>query len=121
MRLRAMIAVSVAVAVLVWIGVSAQQQEMLPRPGPGSGIIDVRGTVSIANVPEVHVTSIPSVTVSGPTFIQKGSRYTVTWPSGEDESVRVVEPGQGGGWVRVATTSGSRWINLDAALAIETR
>lgn len=137
MKRRTMIAVSVAAAVLVWIGVSAQQQEMLPRPGPGSGIIDVRGTVSIANVPEVHVTSIPSVTVtsippvhvtsippvtvSGPTFIQKGRRYTVTWPSGEDESVTVVEPGQGGGWVRVATTSGSRWINLDGALAIETR
>ena len=133
MRRRAMIAVSVAAAVLVWMGVSAQQQEMLPRPGPGSGIIDVRGTVSIANVPEVrgtvsiagvpevHVTRIPSVTVSGPTFIRKGGQYTVTWPSGENEAVSVVEPGQGGGWVRVATTSGSRWINLDAALAIETR
>ncbi|MBA3887237.1 MAG: hypothetical protein H0X67_16125 [Acidobacteria bacterium] len=57
MRFTAMIAVSVAAAVLVWIGVSAQQQEMLPRPGPGSGIMDVRGTVSMANVPEVHVTS----------------------------------------------------------------
>lgn len=110
---------AVGAALLVWIGVSAQQQEMLPRPGPGSGIIDVRGTVSIANVPDVTVTNIPSVTVTGPSFLEKGGRYTITWPSGESEVVTVTETGQGSGWVRVASTRGPRWVNVDAALSLE--
>lgn len=116
MRPKVMVAVALAAAVLIWIGVSAQQQEMLPRPGPGSGILDVRGTVSIAGAPEVRVTNIPSVTVTGPTFLRTGTRYTITWPTGEPETVTVLETGPWGGWVRVA---GARWINLDAALAVE--
>jgi hypothetical protein len=115
MRNSVMALMAVGAAVVVWIGVSAQQ-EMLPRPGPGSGIIDVRGTVSLANVPDVRIAEIPPVTINGPAFLQRGSRYTVTWPSGEREQITVTETGQGGGWVRVST---SRWVNLDAAYAVE--
>jgi hypothetical protein len=119
MLMKATMTVMAGVAVLVCIGVSAQQQEMLPRPGPGSGVLDVRGTVSIANAPEVRVTNIPSVTVTGPRFLEKGRRYAITWPSGDPEHVRVLETDQGGGWVRVEHTRGSRWVNLDMALALE--
>jgi hypothetical protein len=116
MRNKALTVLAVAAAVVVWIGVSAEQQEMLPRPGPGSGIIDVRGTVSIAGRPEVRIAAPPPLTIEGPTFVQKGGRYVVTWPSGEREPIAVVAVAQGGGWVRVGP---SRWINLDTAREVE--
>jgi hypothetical protein len=117
MKHRTMIAALAVATVLVWIGVSAQQ-EMLPRPGPGSGVMDVRGTVSIANIPDVQVTNVPSVVVTGPEFLQKGGRYKVTWPTGEPELITVADVPHGG-WIRVAHAGGARWINLSAALAVE--
>lgn len=118
MKSKVLVAVALAAAVMVWIGVSAQQ-EMLPRPGPGSGIMNVRGTVSIDNAPEVRILNIPATAATGPSFVEKGARYVVTWPVGEPEHVTIVSPGEGGGWVRVAHGRGARWINLNAALAIE--
>lgn len=115
---KVMAAIALTTAVLVWIGVSAQQ-EMLSRPGPGSGIMDVRGTVSIAGVTEVRLGHVPSVTLTGPSFLEKGSRYVVTWPVGEPEHVTVVSTGEGSGWVQVRSQRGPRWINLNAARAVE--
>jgi hypothetical protein len=126
MRNKVITLLAVGTAVLVWIGVSAQQQEMLPRPGPGSGVIDVRGTVSVAgvsevrfsDVPDVNIANVPSVLVGAlppVPFIQRGTRYVVTWASGEQEEVTVTNTTQGG-WVQVGT---ARWINLDSARAVE--
>jgi hypothetical protein len=119
MRKGIMAWLAIVAAALVWIGVSAQQQEMLPRPGPGSGVVDVRGTVSLAGVSEVRLAGVPDVNIvhmPGPAFVKQGGRYVVTWPTGEQETVTVTAAAQGGAWVRVGT---SRWLNLDAARAVE--
>jgi hypothetical protein len=132
MRDTGLVVFAVVAAGLVWVGVSAQQQEVRTTPGPGSGVIDVRGTVSLAGVsevrlsdvpdvnvvhlPPVRVAAVPPITIAGPGFITRGARYVVTWPTGERESITVAEVAQGSGWVQVGT---SRWVNLDAARAVE--
>jgi hypothetical protein len=132
MKSTGIVLLAVAAAGLVWIGVSAQQQEMLPRPGPGSGVVDVRGTVSLAgvsevrlsdvpdvnivNMPAVRIAEVPPVKIDGPSFVKPGGRYLVTWAAGEQETITVTAVAQGGGWVQAGT---SRWINLDHARAVE--
>lgn len=134
MRTRVMAAAALGAAVMVWVGVSAQQ-ETQPRPGFGSGVVDVRGTVSIeglsevrvANVadvrvmglPDVRVASVPAGALTGPTFLEGGISYRITWSAGDTETVRVTGERLGGGWVRVESKPGPRWVNLNAARAIE--
>lgn len=115
--------VFVAVA-LTWAGVSGQQA-IRERPGPGSGIVDVRGTVSVSALPAVTVSTLPAVTVStlpaitiAPyDFVKASTTYLVVWSDGEREEVTPVELGRAG-WMRV---SPRRWINLDTARSIEAR
>jgi hypothetical protein len=136
MRTRFMIA-ALAAALLVWAGVSAQQGTR-PTPGPGTGIVTVTGSVDIgntldvraaqrgdwrvavANTPDVRVANTPSVVVAPPGFVKKGL-YEITWPSGDRETVTIVEVGPGG-WVQVTKASRDgrrRWVNLSAARDVE--
>lgn len=125
---RAALVIALAAAGLAWTGAGAQQ-EVRSTPGPGSGTMTVRGTVDVGNMADmsvaqrgawrVGVTDMPPVAVSGPPFVRKGGRYTITWTAAERETVTVLDPGQGG-WVRVESTGArARWINL--AVARETQ
>ena len=112
-------------AALLFVAVSAQQ-EMSPRPGPGSGIMDVRGSVNVANTPNVRaaqegdwrvaVANTPSVRVSSPPFLKTGARYVITWTDGSSETVGVASLG-GDGWIEVE--GARRWVNLSAARAVD--
>lgn len=132
MRSKPLLAVAIVAAAGIWV---AAQQEVLPRPGPGSGTMNVRGTVDIGNSPEVRVANTPDVRVSnapdvrvvhmppdampGPAFLRKGNRYAVTWPDGKTETVTIVSTAAGAGWAQVSSNKGERWINVNAALAVE--
>jgi hypothetical protein len=132
MKNTVMALLAVGASALVWMGVAAQQQEMLPKPGPGSGVIDVRGTVSVAGIsevrlagvpdvnvlhmPEVRIAAVPPAATTAPAFLRRGGRYVVTWATGERESITVTEVAQGGGWVQVGS---SRWLNFHTARAVE--
>ena len=108
---------------------AAAQQEMRSTPGPGSGTTGVRGTVDIGTIPPVHavqrgdwqvaVSNVPTVTMAAPAFARAGGRYSITWSTGETETVTIVEPSQGG-WVQVERGGDGRgrWINLTSARAI---
>lgn len=111
----------------VWIAVSAQQ-EVYTRPGPGTGITNVVGSVSIANVPKVMSTqdgewrvavgNTPTVRVAevpAPSFVRAGGRYEITWADGTTEAVTAgtIAPN---GWIE--TDSGRRWINLSTARSV---
>jgi hypothetical protein len=125
-----------AAAVAIGVGVLAFAQETQPVPGFGSGILKVSGTVDIgntplvlahqagewkvvvANAPDVRVASLPAVSVASPDFVLKGSRYEITWSTGERQQVSVVQTATGG-WIRVEAGSKQRWINLSSARAID--
>ncbi|CAN5842156.1 hypothetical protein BH24ACI4_BH24ACI4_21260 [soil metagenome] len=122
------ITISIAGLVLICAGAAAQQ-EMRSTPGPGSGTTGIRGTVDIGNIPPVQavqsgdwrvaVSNVPTVTMAAPPFVHAGSRYLITWPTGESETVTIAQPGPGG-WVRVEPTAEgrARWINLATARSI---
>lgn len=125
-----LVGIACGLALGLWSVAAAPQQEVRPTPGPGSGTMAVRGTVDIGRMPElavsqrglwqVAVTGAPPVTVSGPAFVNKGGRYTISWPSGEPETVTVLDPAQGG-WLQVefAANGGRRWVNAASARAIQ--
>lgn len=114
----------------VWAGASAQQ-EVRPTPGPGSGMVTVRGTVDVGNVPtvmaaqagewRVAISSAPPLMATGPDFLVQGGRYAIVWPTGDRETVHVVATTQAG-WAQVEHPTGKgarRWVNLGVALAVE--
>jgi hypothetical protein len=74
--------------------------------------------VVVANAPDVRVASLPAVSVASPDFVLKGSRYEITWSTGERQQVSVVQTATGG-WIRVEAGSKQRWINLSSARAID--
>jgi hypothetical protein len=133
MQTRLIIGAAVAGTVALIAGVSAQ--DVRTTPGFGTGIVNVRGTVEVANtvdvrasqqgtwqvmvgnVPDVRVTSTPAVEFAGTGFVTRGRRYDVTWTGGERESVTVEDVGQNG-WVRVAGAR-RRWVNLTNARSVE--
>jgi hypothetical protein len=121
-----------------FIAVGSAQQEVRTTPGPGSGIMKVVGSVDIANVPSVEagqrgewrvaisntpqvaIAGTPSVALSALPFVAARGQYRVTWTDGSTETVTVVEAGPGG-WIRVASEDGQRWVNLSMAQAIQTQ
>ena len=121
------------------------QQETQKVPGFGSGIVKIEGTVDIANtpivlahqsgdwkvivanapdvrvaaMPDVRVASMPSVSVAAPEFVTKGSRYSITWSTGERQVIRVAHVGSGG-WIRVDSAGErERWVNLASARSVD--
>ena len=116
---------SLALVAMVWPGLSAQQ-EMLPRPGPGSGLSKVTGSVTIDEMPDVNakqrgpwrvgITELPEVHLAGLSFLRAGSRYEVTWPAGDKETLAVTAV-TSNGWVKVDQRS--RWVNLALARSVE--
>jgi hypothetical protein len=122
-----------AAAAVLWVGLAAQQ-EVLPRPGPGSGLTHVNVVnrasvaaeqagnweVAISRMPDVRIANTATVSVQLPRFALRGTKYLVTWPTGQEERISISEPGEDG-WVQVenAGRSGKRWVNLGAARAIE--
>lgn len=127
------VAVALGAAALLWVAVSAQQ-EMSPRPGPGSGVMNVTGSVSIANTPSVTVANAPAVRQEGdwrvainntpsvrvtevpsPGFLRTGARYEITWVDGTHETVTVSSIATNG-WIEVERSR--RWINLTSARSI---
>ena len=121
MRVKVILGV-LAVAVLLWSRASGQVQ---PSPGPGTGIVTVRGSVAIDNVPAVEavqrgpwtvsVNSVPPVPPLP--FLKLNVRYQVEWGQSEREVIRVLELGPRG-WVRVEDRTRPRWVNLDAAQSV---
>lgn len=121
------LAALIVVAALSLVSTSAGQ-DVRPVPGPGTGIVVVKGTVDIGNTPvvtaaqagdwRVSLANTPDVRVAGLEFLKPGRRYQVTWSSERSEEVVVAQLGSGG-WTRVESSSGRRWINLDEAQAVE--
>lgn len=119
---------------VVWAAAAAAQ---LPQANAGSGVVTVAGTVevgntpsvraeqsgdwriTVANTPDVRVSSIPAVSVAPPEFLKAGVSYEVTWADGTREGFTVAEV-RPGGWVRVAAER-ERWVNLAAARSVQTR
>ena len=125
------IVMSIAAATVLWVAVSAQQQEMKPRPGPGSGITNVAGEVAITNTPtvqaaqagewQVSVANVPGVRVTelpSPGFLRSGTSYEITWADGATETVQV-DKSAGNGWIEVER--GRRWVNVSSARSIQAR
>ncbi|MEP6914770.1 MAG: hypothetical protein ABJC89_03960 [Acidobacteriota bacterium] len=129
MQLRLIIGAAVAGAVALIAGVSAQDVRSVP--GFGTGIVNVRGTVEVANALDVRASQVgpwqvaianipevrPVVEFAGTGFVTRGKRYDVTWTGGERESVTIEDVGQNG-WVRV-TGARRRWVNLTNARSVE--
>ncbi|MEO8076685.1 MAG: hypothetical protein ABI818_10175 [Acidobacteriota bacterium] len=129
MQLRLIIGAAVAGAVALIAGVSAQ--DVRSAPGFGTGIVNVRGTVEVANALDVRASQVgpwqvaianipevrPVVEFAGTGFVTRGKRYDVTWTGGERESVTIEDVGQNG-WVRV-TGARRRWVNLTNARSVE--
>lgn len=125
-----------AAALIIGVGVIALAQETQQFPGFGTGIVKVAGTVDIGNMPlvlahqagewkmtvtnpvDVRVANSPSVSLASPDFVRKGSRYEVTWSTGDRQQISVTELGPGG-WVKVDAASKQRWVNLSSARTIE--
>jgi hypothetical protein len=125
-----------AAAVAIGVSVLAFAQETQPIPGFGSGILKVAGTVDIGNTPlvlahqagewkvivasapDVRVASLPAVSLASPDFVRKGSRYEITWSTGERQQVSVVETAPGG-WIRVEAGPKQRWVSLASARAVD--
>ena len=136
MMKRPLVIGAVAGVVGLMAGVSAQDTRSVP--GIGTGIVNVRGTVevanaldvrasqagewrvAVANAPDVRVTSLPVVDFASPGFVMRGRRYDVTWTGGEREIVTVEDVGQNG-WVRVGggREGRRRWVNLTNARAVD--
>jgi hypothetical protein len=131
---RSAIAALIGAALLVWVGASNGQ--VFPAPTAGSGVVTVTGKVdvdnvvqvaaaqrgewrvAVANVPDVRVSNTPTVAPAALPFVRAGVRLVVTWPTGDRETIRIVQPA-GGGWARVESTGGVRWLNLEGARAVD--
>jgi hypothetical protein len=134
MRNKVIIGVLCAVGAAIWARSSSGQVQAVP--GPGTGIVIVKGTVDVGNVPiveavqrgewrvslpgpaDVRVTNAPPAALASHVFLRVGGRYDVTWPVGEKETVAVAQLGAGG-WVRVDGPGRRRWLNLDLAKYID--
>ena len=124
---RAALVIALGATGLALNGASAQQ-EVRPTPGPGSGTMTVRGTVDVGNMPDlsvgqrgpwrVGVSEMPPLSMAAPPFVRKGARYTIAWSGAERQTLTVLDTGQGG-WVRVESNAGARWVNLAAAREIQ--
>jgi hypothetical protein len=121
-----------AMAAVAWLRAQGQ-----PFPGPGTGIMNVAGTVNVgnrpgvtaaqegewkvavANAPDVRVSNVPTVLLAPLPFIKPGTRYVITWPNAEVETITVVEM-WGGAWVRTAASPNrpGQWVNLTVARAV---
>lgn len=127
-----LVAIAVLAGVVFWAGVKAQQ-EVQPRPGPGSGLMNVNilnrpavlaeqigeWQVSVGRMPDVRIANTPTVAVRLPMFAARGSKYIVTWATGEIDRVSISDVGEDG-WVQVDNQGKNRrWINLRNARAIE--
>lgn len=124
-----------AAALVTTLGVFVYAQEVQKVPGFGTGTVTVAGTVDIGNTPivlahqagewkvviatppDVRVVNAPSVSVPAPAFLKSGSRYEITWSTGDRQVVRVIEVAPGG-WLRVESTA-ERWINIASARSVE--
>ena len=133
--MRNAVVTSMAVAVVaIALGLTARGQ-VQPVPGPGSGVVTVTGRVEvvdgmvrssqngdwkvqIANVPNVRVVDIATVTRAALPFLKTGARVTVMWQDGTQETIRIGQLGSGG-WVFDDSTSRRRWLNLDGARSVE--
>jgi hypothetical protein len=127
-------AATVVIVVVVWVGVSARQGQALP--GIGTGIVPIRGTVDISNVPtvqavqqgewrvavagttDVRLATLPPVSIAAPDFLRRGARYNVVWSTSERELITVTQLGPGA-WVQTQAPGRARWINLSAARSVE--
>jgi hypothetical protein len=121
-------------SLLLWADAAAQRGQKLPGPGgdtmPVSGTVDIGNipTVSaleagewkmeISNTPDVRVTNTPNVVLTPPDFLAKGKRYTITWSTGESETVAVAQV-YPSAWIRVEQGARPRWISLATARSIE--
>jgi len=132
MRIRSTVATAFAVVTLGWMATLAAPQNA-SVPGVGSGVVQVRGTVSVGNTPNVNITNMPAVSQQGewrvavsntpsvivalPAFVRAGGVYECLWPSGEREILRVGSVAAGG-WVRVEGPT-VRWVNVSLARSLE--
>jgi hypothetical protein len=117
---------AIAVAAVLWVRPSVGQVQ--PMPGPGSGIVTVKGTVNLGDVPPVNVTqlgewkvavtSAPAAVIAPLPFIKMGGRYQVVWNASEQEVVRITQLGTAG-WFRVETAQKTLWLNLNTARSVE--
>jgi hypothetical protein len=117
-------AAAAAIASALTLAALAAQQEMLPRPGPGSG----KMTVDVLSMPPVQavqsgewrVTLLnpPQLQPAALDFVRVGSRYEITWATGEHESVTVTAVG-GHGWIRTDRRDRAVWVNTAAMRSIE--
>jgi hypothetical protein len=125
--MRNAVVTSMAVAgVAIAMGLTARGQ-VQPVPGPGSGVVTVTGIVQssqngdwkvdIANVPSVRVVETATVTRASLPFLKTGTRVTVMWQDGTQETIRIGQLGSGG-WV-LDDSSRRRWLNLDSARSVE--
>jgi hypothetical protein len=124
-----------AAALVSTLGAFLYAQEVQKVPGFGTGVVTVAGTVDIGNTPlvlahqagewkvvlaappDVRVVNAPSVSVPTPAFLRSGSRYEITWSTGDRQVVRVIEVAPGG-WLRVESPA-ERWINIASARSVE--
>jgi hypothetical protein len=124
-----------AAALITTLGVFLYGQEVQKVPGFGTGVVTVAGTVEIGNTPlvlahqagewkvvlaappDVRVVNSPSVSVPTPAFLKSGSRYEITWSTGDRQVVRVIEVAPGG-WLKVESAA-ERWINIASARSVE--
>lgn len=124
-----------AAALVSTLGAFLYAQEVQRVPGFGTGVVTIAGTVDIGNTPlvlahqagewkvvlaapaDVRVVNAPSVSVPTPAFLRSGSRYEITWSTGDRQVVRVIEVASGG-WLKVESPA-ERWINIASARSVE--
>jgi hypothetical protein len=91
----------------------------------------IAGSVEVTNTPTVHAQQTgtwivglagpQTFTVGTPSFIVAGKTYTFSWPTGKNETARIIEIKEDG-WVQVAEAAqagAGRWLNPGMALAVE--
>ena len=104
MRTKVLAIVATSAVALYWAQTTHGQVQSVP--GPGTGIVTVQGVVDIrkmpmldvgqrgdwrvtlASVADTRVLNMPPVMLSRPSFVRGGARYAITWPSGEQETIR---------------------------------
>lgn len=124
-----------AAALVSTLGAFLYAQEVQKVPGFGTGVVTVAGTVDIGNTPlvlahqagewkvvlaappDVRVVNAPTVSVPTPAFLRSGSRYEITWSTGDRQVVRVIEVAPGG-WLKVESPA-ERWINIASARSVD--
>lgn len=124
-----------AAALVSTLGAFLYAQEVQRVPGFGTGVVTIAGTVDIGNTPlvlahqagewkvvlaappDVRVVNAPTVSVPTPAFLRSGSRYEITWSTGDRQVVRVIEVAPGG-WLKVESPA-ERWINIASARSVD--